>query len=61
MIARRDTKMKERAKMETMNKSISLVGIHDTMGDTAKKLDRIIAVLDQMNEDFFERGRAFLL
>ena len=40
--------------METMNKSISLVGIHDTMGDTAKKLDRIIAVLDQMNEDFFE-------
>ena len=40
--------------MEKMNKSISLAGIHDTMGDTAKKLDRIIAVIDQMNEDFFE-------
>lgn len=40
--------------MEKMNKSISLAGIHDTMGDAAKKLDRIIAVIDQMNEDFFE-------
>lgn len=32
----------------------SMVGLCDTMGDAIRKLDKVQAVLDQLNEDYFE-------
>ena len=40
--------------METTN-NIKINDIHDTMGDVSRKLEKIIALVDQLNEDFFER------
>ena len=47
---------KERANMETADKSvIRFNDLYDTMGDVGRNLEKILAIIDQLNNNYFEK------